>query len=318
MKKRVMDFESYVKESRKLEKVNEGGGAGVEITLDSVDLEARYLVKGKDVKVKSYEVKLSDEFNADGYDDGMHNVSTDMLSISEDFPVPSLKNVRSLDLKFADTDDDKIAFLNDITGSDFTEEEVEKFSTVGDVLDAFPDAEIEIYVNLSMSNFSEMRFGGWMRGDIKNGEVVIGGDPEKIKYNSSDYDAVSISASGNNNDEYEIYGTSADELISSVLPIIVAKEKFEKFWSQVFRHESESYRAFYKEYLKTDVLDDEVDEELSLYLEDNDKLEITIEDFKGDMDDYIDDFFEYLIDKEYEKYWDFYSQELKSEYSNQN
>lgn len=316
MKKRVMDFESYVNESytrKKAEKLNEGGGAGVEITLDSVDLEARYLVKGKDVKVKSYEVTLSDEFNAYGYDDGMDNVSTDMLAVSEDFPVPSLTNVRSLDLKFADTDDDKIAFLNDITGSDFTEEEVEKFNTIGDVLDAFPDAEIEIYVNLSMGDYSEMRFGGWMRGDIKNGEVVIGGDPEKIKYNGSDYDSIRISASGNNNDEYEIYGDASNELIEYVLPVIVAKEKFEQFWLQVFRHESESYREFYKDYLKNDVLDDEIDEDILLYLDDSD---LTIEEFKKNIDSHIDDFFEHLIDKEYEKYWYIYSQELKTKYSN--
>lgn len=300
--KKVLRFDQWVNES--YNPVNEGGGAGVDIRIDRVTVNARYVVSDGVVTQKSYTTKISDSFDASGYEEGMSGVSTRMLEV-KDAAVPAVDKFLNLPLKF-NYGVDKESFMEDLGVYADVSTINYAYETVGDLLSANPKASIEFAFNIEANGFGEMRFGGYTRGKIGEGDVVI---------NEPDVDgeqSVEMFVSSESGDEYEIYGDEVGDLANEILPSIIATDEFEQFWNDVFVDVDKNYTEFCKEEIKQDVADDELDDEIQEYL---DQLgeETSVDEFKLDIDQRIDDFCQHIKDTT-ERYWDIFLDQRKMDY----
>lgn len=310
--KRILDFKGFVNESR----VNEGGGAGVNFTIDEVSLKAEYILTKDDVKVNKVEVSLSDTFKAEGYDDGMSDVGTWLLTVDDSAAKGvTRKDLANLPLStwgdFMDVLENTIGLNMDADEFNAIEEDEakKKYKIVDDLFDAYPDLEIEFSVSMTYKEFEDSLFSGWIRGDVKVGDVVIAGN----KYDTGDYDEFLIAGVEMNQREQEI-----GEFLEGLTPKLKAGKRFPEFWNTVFKNEYEKYKEYVEYELEYRVTEDEFDDEIEAYLESNevDFAGVTLDDFKKDYKEkYSEDFLQYWMDEKYEYFWNDYYESVMDTYA---
>lgn len=302
--KKIFSFTQFVNESYA---VNEGGGAGIEFKTN-VDVVATYLLSSDSLERKTVKINVADTFDAEGYDDGMNGVGSWMLQSS--LSDPKLASIMSIPI---DNVEKLKYFYEDIV---LPEDKENDIKVVGDLFVAIPDLVLHLTMDISFKNYSEMHFGGYVRGSFKSGDIIIGN--EDAKYDTGDYDTVSLAASSSGTD-YAIY--DASEIIDEIKPQLAAKDTFVNFYENVFNSIDDNYDNYIKsELLDNDIDEGDVDEEILKYIDDND-LDITIDDFKKDAKKYVnDDFIEFMRnnDRYNTNKWDSYINGLRDMYSTGN
>jgi len=273
--KKILNFLGFVNENYQ---INEGGGAGITFQTN-VDVNATYEVSATSVERKKMDISMDETFTAIGYDDGMNDVGTWMLKASAgDIELNTLMNIPV----------DSITNLDDLLDDiDMPESKRDGLEKIGDIYLELPDLVLNIALDITYKDYRDMHFGGWIRGTFKKGALIIGADG--TKYDNGDYDSVTLSY--DSGQTYEIYiDEKSGDLIEEVKPQLIATDTFVEFYTDVFNYE-DNYNKFVKsELIDNDLIDDTYDEKVLDYIESND-LDITVDEFKADTQQYVTDKF---------------------------
>jgi hypothetical protein len=316
--KKIYTFQQFINEN----KINEGGGAGVTITLDdTLYVTAVYVLSANSVFVEKTKVDMGESFAAEGYDDGMSNVGTWLLKVDDvNLKQPARSRFDAIKLTFMD-DRDKQLFIESLSHKEYTEEEWDimdtSFETIGDVFEHWPDLKIPLNISLSIKNYKEQHFGGWVRGSIKVGSTVIGND-------GGDLDDSSEILIGE--DDYALYTNGEDvlaDLLNYIRPDLVATEEFEKFWNAVFQNQDSNYESYAKDELKYRITEDDDEtyhDYVEEYFDEEDPEIVSLEDFVKNYDTYKEAFEKWFLSDDTRRnlFWDTFIESQQDSWSPSN
>jgi len=228
--------------------INEGGGAGISFKTKTNIWFVGSISKDT-FEVTTKEVNPDDSFDASGYDDGMTGVKTDELIT---WSAPEL--TREMIMSIA---------LDDGT----MQEELEKYDSI----------EFKIEARYIYNN---MHFGGWIRGKLKEGDLIFSQDFNRNKefdVEDNNIDLVGNDAEGQNTiDEYY----DNDKFFMQLSPTGIANEEFTYFWNDVFEYDltKDSENAAYDRAINDDIYDDTISE----YMADN-GITTSLEEYKNSL-----------------------------------
>ena len=260
-----------------------GGGSGINFkTNGNTKLMASGTLskQGHTVKV---ETEKADSFDADGYQDGMHNVKMDLLDLGN----IAKDNVSNFLLSFK-LDENDMRDIIDASDKDFDDDEIEilvkNCKTIGDMLDYI--GKVKFDLTLTIESYKGQRFGGYTRGTLTKGDVIF-------------------DDAGNTELELDINGTAVGDRyadVTGIIPIYVAGNEFEYFYKSVFYDTHENITSNLKQYIKDNLEEyneKNSDDEEYMKMNDDERVEHIIENDKGG-----------LYESEASVYWDM----LKDEY----
>jgi acyl carrier protein len=202
--------------------LNEGGGAGIDFQITNVNFSASFEVTKGNVKLEKHETILPDSFNALGYDDGMRDVSTDMLSIDDS----NLKKlnwdaIKTQKIIGRDSNYEILSELAESVGVELSEEDADKIKTFEDLFNILPTLKLELYFNYDL-DYNTMHFAGYTRGGFEAGEILAVAQGSIGYYNDT-------SINGHFIETLDIIDT-----FPGYMPMIQTTEKFVNFYNDVF------------------------------------------------------------------------------------
>lgn len=231
--------------------INEGGGAGISFKT-SANIWYVGSISKEDFKfeVTTKEVNPADSFNADGYDDGMHDVDNRLIAWS----APDLTEEMVMSIK--------------LDGS-----------TMGDEIQKYEKIQFKIEAKYIYDN---MHFGGWVRGELKEGDLIFSQELNRNKqydFEDNNIDLTGIEADGSQINIDEYYDN--EELFVKLAPKGIATEEFTYFWLDVFKYDltADSENAAYDRAINDDTYDSTIEE----YMSEND-ITMSLEEYKKSLE----------------------------------
>lgn len=238
-----------------------GGGSGINFTTNgntNLDVIGKLFKSSNNLKVK---VETADSFDAQGYMDGMSNVKMDILECKPpkvDTIVDALKKISLNENDMYDIVDESDKKFDD----DEKDMILSNCKTLDDILDYIKEVKIEVY--LSFKNYKKMIFGGYTRGRISKGDLIMD--------ESDDYEG-----------EILINGIAIDiysEELKELSPVYLAGEDFVHFYNGIFYDAYSNIESNIRQTIKDnfdeyedEYKDEEVDGVLFGELTEEDKVE---------------------------------------------
>lgn len=230
----------YIKLFEAFTKLNEGGGAGIEFKIKDVVFNADLIITNGSVRVENPKLELPETFDAKGYDDGLSDVKTDILTV--DYSNLSITWDKIKDSKIQALYIDNEELFEDIFSSEgekFDSALLSQLSTLEDIFKFLPDATLNVKLDYHL-DYTTMVFGGWVRGSFEVGQTLATAQDWNGEYTSTYLNDERI-------DDFEFNKLS--------FPTIKVTEEFVDFYNEVFKRDynegdtEEDYQDYY-EYLK--------------------------------------------------------------------
>lgn len=243
--KTINEWKQYIKP------INEGGGAGISFKTD-VFINIRGFITKDKIEITDKDIRC-ESFNAEGYEVGMSNIDPKIIV----WEIPEITKEMILNIKLVDNDDAEYTMENQLNLEDTKQIDFEFECTY---------------------TYDNMHFGGWLRGKLKEGDVIFN---QKLNYNSNyDFNDETISLTridkdGSQNILDEDYINN--EIFIDIAPIGKAGEEFEYFYNDVFEYSAidDAKSLAYSEVIGNDKYDDDIQQ----YIDDN-GIDITLEEYK--------------------------------------
>jgi len=231
---------------KNIKPLNEGGGAGISFKT-SVNIYFQGIITKDTFEVTTKSITADESFSAEGYDDGMSKVKSDIIN----FTGPELTREMVLAIKL---DDGTVI------------EELNK-----------PETESIKFQLETRYNYDNMHFGGWVRGKFAVGDVVFSQELNRNKefdVVDDNIDLTVVTADGENILDVDVYN---DEILKQLAPVGTATEEFTYFYQDVFDYNNlEDAKSIAYQAVTTG---DGYDSELEEYMLNND-LTMPLEEYK--------------------------------------
>lgn len=218
--KNIKNFKNFINEN--YQPINEGGGAGIDFISSDVSFDIQYTYHKGILTLVKKEYGDLEQFDAEGYQDGMREVKGDLLKVDTDNA--TLKAELIADITVADI---RYSAGNDAY-AEYSPETTLKEISMGQ--------SVSVDINGS-AVFSNMLFAGYVRGTIEEGTVIFNSndgeydDHTNIYFDNEEYIPKNDFSNSDKNIDIKI--------LDSVMPTYKATEEFVYFYNDTFDNDIE-------------------------------------------------------------------------------
>ena len=223
--KHLPNFIEFINEAKKL---NEGGGAGIEYKMDSVDITVQFQIDAKKVRITKTSSDIADSFDASGYDDGMDDVRTKGILKIDDKELKNLDSKFFYDIEFMESKNISKLFKLD---SSWVEENMVGTGymdsiTFKKLFELNPDIKLKGELKIYFENIASMTGRGWTR----KSEYKVGDDLFYVDDSVADFNEIELTLNG-----VDFTYSSSDVDMRSLPEFhIKADKEFNNFYQDVF------------------------------------------------------------------------------------